>query len=374
MNPEGVSRRNFLMMGAVATAAVVAMPKFSLADVKQVTLADCMDMKAEDMAGQSKLVKDSYAYLMSVVVSIQDPAIKKGVKGILENPAPTMLSDLADAGNRKEAYERMASMGFVEKASIEDFLPAGSADKAPQAFLSAPGSGYQSHHAYPGGVVTHTAANMMLSLALYDTYQKTYGFDLDRDVVIASQALHDLHKPWVFQWGKDGESRTEVPLAGTGQHHPLGVAESIHRGLPASVCVAQACAHNHPGFASDEQGPVNWIKAASGLLGKDPVAAGLLAEDGKTLPLPRRMEGFVCHLGDHDWILTVPAAKWTIPALGEIAMSSYGMSESDLKGQKFNSLRNYVFSQASIMELYNTYSASGKDALKKTVFEIVKPA
>lgn len=373
MESNGMNRRNFLFMGAVATAAVVSLPAFSLAEVKQATLADCVDMSPEDMARRSRLVMDSNAYLLGVVDSIQDPAIRKVVRDILDNPAPTMLSELSDPAARKAAYERMAGMGFVEKTSIEDFLPAGAAEKSPQPFLSAPGSGYQSHHAYPGGVVTHTAANLRLSLALYDAYQQTYGFDLDRDVVIASQALHDLHKPWVFQWGDNGESRTEHSLAGTGQHHPLGVAESVLRGVPAAVCVAQACAHNHPGFANDEEGPVNWIKAACGLLDKDPVAAGLLAEDGKSLPLPRRMEGFVCHLGDHDWILTVPAAKWSIPLLEEIAQESYGLSADDLKGRKFNALRNYVFSQATIMTLYNIYSASGKDALRKTVFEIVKP-
>ncbi|WP_027183157.1 hypothetical protein [Desulfovibrio inopinatus] len=373
MNPQDVSRRDFLLMGAVTTAAVVALPKFSLADVRQVSVSDCMDMSPEEMARQSKLVTDSYAYLMTAIDSIQDPALRKSVKDIIENPAPTMMTGLMDPAARKDAYGKMQSMGFVEKTSEADFLPAGDPQKSPQPFLSAPGSGYTSHHAYPGGVVTHTAANVMLSQALYDAYKKTYGFDMDRDVIIASQVLHDLHKPWVFQWGDNAESRTEHPLAGTGQHHPLGVAESIHRGLPASVCVAQACAHNHPGFAKDEEGPVNWIKAACALVEKDPVAAGLLAEDGATLPVPRQMEGFICHLGDHDWVLTVPAAKWMIPVLEEVAVESYGLSEDDLKGRKFNALRNYVFSQATIMTLYNIYSAQGKDVLKKTVFEIVKP-
>lgn len=361
-------------MGAVATAAVVGMPRFSLADVKQAPLSDCTEMSAEDMAKQSKLVTDSYAYLLGVVDSIQNADIRKGVKSIIENPAPTILAKLSDPADRKAAYEDLKAKGFVEKTSFEDFLPAGSADKAPQPFLSAPGSGYQSHHAYPGGVVTHTAANLMLSDALYNNYKKVYGFDMDRDVIIASQALHDLHKPWVFQWGADGESRTEHPLAGTGQHHPLSVAESFHRGLPASVCIAQACAHDHPGFAADEKKVVDWINAASTLLGENPVSAGLLAEDAKTLPLPRRMEGFICHLGDHDWILSVPAVKWTLPVLQEIAMESYGLNENDLKGKKFNALRNYLYSQGSAMDFYEIYSTSGKDGLKKTVLEIVKPA
>ena len=38
---------------------------------------------------------------------------------------------------------------------------------------------------------------------------------------------------------------------------------------------------------------------------------GLLEKDGKTLPMPRRIEGFVTHLADHDWVISVPAAQWT---------------------------------------------------------------
>jgi hypothetical protein len=86
------------------------------------------------------------------------------------------------------------------------------------------------------------------------------------------------------------------------------------------------------------------------------------------------MEGFVCHLGDHDWILTVPAAKWLIPEMQKIAAAKYGMSDADLKGKKFNQFRNYVFSQATIMTLYNLYSTKGHDALAKAVADIVQPA
>jgi len=374
MNANTLNRRNFLLMGAVATAAVVSLPRFSLAGVRQSNLSECTDMTPQNMAEQSKLVVDSHAYVMSVVDSIKDPAIRKGVKDILSDPAPTILGGLADPAARKAAFDRLSALGYVEKTSVEGFLPPGESGKAPQPFQSAPGSGYSSHHAYPGGVVTHTAANLMISQSIFEAYQKTYGYDLDRDVVIASQALHDLHKPWVFQWETDGASRAEQTLAGTGQHHVLSVAESINRGLPAAVVVAQACAHNHPGSDADEKDVVSWIKAACAILDKDPVAAGLLAEGGQTLPMPRRMEGFVCHLGDHDWVLTVPAAKWMIPVLGKMAVENYGMTEADLKGAKFNALRNYVFSQGTIMALYEIYASKGEDALKKTVFEIVKPA
>ena len=377
MPSNGLDRRNFLRLGAVAGAAVAAaavFPKFSWADVRQVSLDQCLSMGPDEMARGSKLVMDSWDYLRVTASTIDNPGIRKTVLEILENPAPTFMGNLMDPGHNQSVYKELSSQGLLKDVAENDFLPLTENPKqAPFPFYAAPGSGYTSHHAYPGGVATHTALNVMVSLALYDGYIKTYGYELDRDVVIGSQVLHDLHKSWVFQWGADGESRTELPLAGTGEHHPYSVAESFYRGLPADFVVAQACAHNHPGWENDEAQVVGWIKAASVLIGVDPVEKGLLDASGKTLPLPRRMEGFVCHLGDHDWILTVPAAKWLIPEMKKLAAAKYNMNDSDLKSRTFNQFRNYAFSQATIMTLYNTFSTKGMAGLEKAVAQIVKP-
>jgi hypothetical protein len=213
--------------------------------------------------------------------------------------------------------------------------------------------------------------NLRVSLALYEGYEAVYGYHLDKSAVIASQTLHDLHKAWVFQWQEDGSSRTELKLAGTGEHHPYSIAESMYRGMTPEVVVAQACAHNHPGWEKDEAGPVNWIKAAAILAGKDPVKEGYLSSSGKTLPIPRNQEYFVCHLGDHDWVLTVPAAKWLIPVMEKVAVQQYGMTEADLRGKRFNAFRNYVFSQASIMKLYQILNTHGEKGLAKVTNEMV---
>ena len=63
---------------------------------------------------------------------------------------------------------------------------------------------------------------------------------------------------------------------------------------------------------------------------------------------------------------SVPAAKWLIPLLGNIAAKTYGMNEADLKGKKFNAFRNYVFSQATII-----YSTGGEEAVAYAVKRIV---
>ncbi|WP_415713814.1 metal-dependent phosphohydrolase [Maridesulfovibrio sp.] len=368
-----MERREFLKMGIIAGAAVAASGMSVLAEASytEFTLSECRKLTPQQMAENSGAVMESWKYIQAQAAGIKNPGLRKAVQDIIANPAPRLMN--AVSGRKKEVYKELEKNGWLKGVSYDTFLPEnGSAKQANQPFYAAPGSGYSSHHCYPGGLATHTALNVEMSLALYDNYKKIYGFDLDRDVVVAAQILHDLHKPWVFQWQKDGSSRNENKLAGTGEHHVLGVAESIVRGLPAEVCVAQACAHNHPGFSKDEEGPVRWLKAASIIADVDPVKYGLLAADGKTLPLQRSMEAFVTHLGDHDWVLTVPAAKWLIPAMEEIAVEDYGMSKADLKSAKFYAFRNAVFSQATIMALYHLMQKDGKEALRKQVHAIVK--
>lgn len=369
-----MERRDFLRFGLAAGAVVAAstLPKKAHAAYTRICVDEVRAMTPQAMAEQSGLVMSGWDSLHASANKIRNPKIRATVLEIMANPAPTLMQRIGSS-EKKEIWKELTAKSLLKDVALKDFLPpAKSASAEPQPFYSAPGSGYGSHHSYPGGLVTHTDLNTRVSLALYEGYREVYDYLLDRDVVIASQLLHDLHKPWVFQWQKNGESRGEMKLGGTGEHHPLGVAESIVRGLPAEVCVAQACAHNHPRTPEDEAKVVGWITAAAIIAGVDPVKRGLLEPGGKTLPMPRRQEGFVCHLGDHDWILTVPAAQWTIPVMKTIAERDYNIKSDDAKG--FNSLRNYVFSQATIMGLYEIYAAKGEQELTRTVHSIVTPA
>lgn len=372
-----LDRRKFLGLGAAACgvlaarAAVPALARAASGPAGPVDLAACRAMTPEQMADASPVVTEAWTFLLQTADGIANPALRRQVRDILDTPAPTLAARLADARTRQDVHAELSARGMLKGQTVEGLLPpTDDPSKAPQPFRSAPGSGYASHHAFPGGLVVHTAGNMRNTLGIYEGYRKNYGFGLDRDVVVASQMLHDLHKPWVFVWQKDGASRPEQTLAGTGEHHVLSVAESIVRGLPPEVIVAQACAHDHPGDAKDEASVVGWITAAAILAGVDPVGKGLLAPGGKTLPVPRRMEGFVCHLGDHDWVLTVPAGKWMVAALGELARERYGLAAAS---PDFNAFRNLVFSRGTMMGLYETYAVSGKDGLAKAVAAIVRP-
>ncbi|MDR0361922.1 MAG: hypothetical protein LBJ46_04460 [Planctomycetota bacterium] len=199
-------------------------------------------------------------------------------------------------------------------------------------------------------------------------------YDVDRDVAMAAQLLHDLHKPYVFQWQPDASSRPEQSLAGTGEHHVLSLAELLVRKAPAELVVAQACAHTHPGTEADEAQVVNWLKAAAIIAGIDPVRHGLLDASGKTLPLPRRQEGFICHLGDHDFVLSAPAVQWTLPVMRDIAKADYKITDADLQGKPFNSLRNAVYSQLSAMRIEQAYAMGGGEQVRLPMHSVVKPA
>ncbi|SMC74850.1 twin-arginine translocation signal domain-containing protein [Sporomusa malonica] len=376
------NRRDFIKMsaGAMAALAATTLPlsitaKAPSIKAAKISLKDCLAMDPITMAEKSSYVKSSYDYLLKTANEIQDIKLRRSTIEILQNPAPRLLELYPSNAEKEQAKQRLVAAGWLKPtAAYDDFLPpCNNPSKAVIPFYAAPGSGYGSHHSYPGGLATHVAVNVKAALGFFNAYKDIYGFPMSRDVVIAAQSLHDLHKPWVFQWQKNGASRTEFPIAGQGAHHVLSLAELIHRRFPAEVIVAQACAHNHPGTPDDEREVVSWLNAAAILANQDAVSFGLLTEDGKTLPLPRRTEGFITHLGDHDWVLSVPVAKWMIAKLGEIAKQEYQMTDADLQSQKFYAFRNYVFSQATLEQLYLIWTVDSQAALVDTVKSIVTP-
>ena len=111
--------------------------------------------------------------------------------------------------------------------------------------------------------------------------------------------------------------------------------------------------------------PVEGIAIIAGV---DPVKAGLIAADGKTLPLPRRIEGWVVHLADHDWVISVPACQWVVKALRNLAEKKWGVRDE----KTFNALRNYVLCNLTAMRLYGILSAQGEEAFAADVARVVK--
>ena len=369
MGEKGISRRSFLKWSAGALASVALLEferparAFAAEAGGPASLSE-IPAPAEQIARESPLIKENMAKLDAYAASLKESGLRTKVQGVLENPAPTFLTQYGP-GDAANVYAELQAKGLVDpaKTTAETLLPPiEDAGRSPQPFLTAPGSGYGSHHPYPGGLVTHTAANVTILLGIYHAYEEVFADTCDYDTAVAGEILHDLAKPYVFQWQEDGSSRKEYTIAGTGAHHILSIAESIYRGMPASVVVAQACAHNHPGSEKDAADVERWLQAASILAGKDAVALGLLTAEGK-LVAPIGAEGFLVHLGDHDWVLSGFAAKHCVAYLKDYAERTYG----NLPEPRFNALRNYVGSRVSYMRLYQAIAQGGADALMASV-------
>lgn len=363
-----LSRRNFLHGSAlvgvsVAAAAMTPMAAAAAAPKKCRSVSEVFSMSEVDMAKNSEVVQSAYDTIVKSVKKIRNPSLRSTILNIVQNPAPTIAR-----GDEAAIMASLKKAGLLNVNAKNVFPRIGDKTRSPQPFWSAPGSGYGSHHAYPGGLATHTALNVVSAEALYENYRHINNLELDWDDAVGGEILHDLHKPWVFQWEKDHSCRVEQQLAGTGEHHVLSIAESIKRGLPSSFVVAQACAHDHPSSKQGEALVVGWLKAASIIAGVDPVLHGLIAEDGKTLPLPRRMEGYVVHLADHDWVISSSACQWSVQALKELAQEQYGITEA----AKFNAFRNYVLANLTAMRLYGILSAQGRKAFAADVARVIK--
>lgn len=362
---EKISRRKFLQLtaGAAIGAAMLNVPGMTFAAGAKVKAANYNKLPdAVPLAKDAELVQLSYKKIQDAVSSIKDSTLRSMTAEIINNPNPAFMENYQLPGSKRALYNKLAAAGLLDtsKISAEQLLPPYSG-KLPQPFYSAPGSGYASHHAYPGGLATHTAANLCISEGIYNTYKDIFNSDISRDIIISAQALHDLAKPLVFQWQKDQASLPEYTIAATGAHHILSIAEVIYRGFPVEEIVAQACAHTIP-TGKDEQVVAGYLKAAAIIAGKDAVKLGLVNSDN-TIPTPHKQEGYIVSLGDHDFVLSSPACQKSVTILKQIAAKDYGMTKAELEGEHFNRFRNYIGAQYSMM--YIDSLASGKNGMER---------
>ena len=371
---DKMSRRKFLQMtaGAAIGAAMLNMPGMSFAAGAKVKAAAYNNLPdAVTMAADSELVQLSYQKIKDAVKTIQDRSLARMTMDIINNPVPTFMNNYQLPGSKRTVYNKLVAAGLLDssKTSLENFMPPYNGG-LPQPFYSAPGSGYASHHAYPGGLATHTAANLQISEGIYNTYTGLFNSAISHDIVIAAQALHDLAKPLVFQWQKDQSSLTEYQIAGTGAHHIFSIAEVIYRGFPVEEIVAQACAHTIPS-GKDEQIVAGYLKAAAIIAGKDAEKLGLVTSKG-TIPTPHKQEGYITSLGDHDFVLSGPACQKSVAILKEIAAKDYGMSKAGLEGEHFNRFRNYIGAQYSMMYIDSLASTkNGMDKIRQAVKNVI---
>lgn len=411
-----------LLVGAILSLSLLLFPKPVLpADQIQPGAGNEAAVK---IGQNSPLVQSSKQFIIQKLNRVQNGGLKAATLDAVNNPN-TCIQHRAGVDEAKKAaiLQNLINVGLVDTGDNATFpggLKAGvfppvlqdgsNCPQLPQTFDSAPGSAFGSHHSYPGGLAVHEAFNDISDLNFAIGYGRVYGnpqagglpvvnfsdspkpttdIKISEEVIIAAPIWHDWAKTIVFQWNSDGTEFQELNFGGngktdnygspgdskTGGHHIISLAESIKRGLPADVVIAQASAHSAPTLGNEYK-VVNWLNAAAIMAQVDPVAAGYLYRDKQNklrLPPLRQLgngvdlnaagqtnllvEYGLHNLSDADFVVSIPAVSISEAILRTVA-SQFGYNPADTANYN-NGFRNRVLSYLSPERLLIIYGNSG---------------
>jgi hypothetical protein len=327
------------MGGALISSALPALAQSPSQGPLQKRLQTIYQMSAEEMAATSSFIKTAYDAQLARVKQIQNKQLRDTVLDLVLKPAATVYGQTAT-----------------------------------QSWLTSPGSGWKSHHSYPGGLSVHTLEWIEAALGWADTYEKVYRVKLDRDVLIAGLTLHDWGKVWFLFDDASGKTRepdwypkawgTKANWKWMGGHGAILYAELIHRGLPKELLFATAVAHFDPHWAleKDDEG-LNPALREAALIAKKPAP--------QMKPEERMAEWWVIHYVDNSWSFsTFVAARFAFETIESI------VKELDLKpdSREANKVAWFVLSRVGDFKIYEAYQKAGysQEAAKKLVRSVLE--
>ncbi|MFT4076167.1 MAG: hypothetical protein QM647_11620 [Asticcacaulis sp.] len=268
-----------------------------------------------------------YRQLIVAARHLDDRALREATLDGLSSQTCIQHRARLSPDDKAEIIHTLIASGFVsaDPSVPEGVFPAvrdeGSAcPRLLQDFTAAPGGNTGSHHDWPGGLVAHEAFNLKVAMALTRLYRQEGGETIDPDTVSAAVLWHDWAKALIFTWKPDGSLPEEVQIAGTGAHHILGLAETLSRGLPPEVVVAQACAHN-----ADQVRVLNWIRAAAIIARTPPEVVARLEAQAKAGPSRACL---IDNAADANWVHAEAAVHSADGALREEA-AHFGYDPDD---------------------------------------------
>ena len=351
---NGISRGWFLAAAGAAALPLIAAP-VSAAELPAAPKGlSAGNAYAAQIARNSHFIRTQYAGVLQLANSISDPHLRADVLDLIADPVPKYARKYQTSAERTALRDRLAAAGFVKADDpVSGIFPPGTdGSSVAQPFWSAPGSAYDSHHSYPGGLLVHELFNARMAEHFAQTYNVEY-FNaqpqVDRDLGIAAAFYHDIMKTVVFQFNEDGSLLPELQIAGTGGHHCLSGAEAIARGHDARFVTVLLSAHAAPSLG-DQVKVASWCRAAAMIAGVDPVEYGLLDRSGNLAALPP-IEAFVSNLSDHDYVLSVHAMQRVSPLVEQLAPYAAGSAEARW-------WRHRVLATASAIALYEKLTQS----------------
>ncbi len=294
-SPTDMEKRMRSIVTAGLSAFVTVSFLTGIAGAIDQTSVGAGNATAAAIAAKSPMVRSALEFLTARAGAIHNSSIRRATLDAISNAHTCVAHRAGLSAARKESIVRqLTAQGLLDPSyasKIPGGLIAGVFPPLPedgsgcphlaQQFNSAPGSGFGSHHSYPGGLAVHEAFNELTAREIAADYRAAYGhrdgrglpfmepdaalrpasgitdIDLDDDIVIAAPIWHDWAKAIVYQWNADWTEFKELPLGGngktdnygapgdsrTGGHHILGLAETMARHLAPELIVAQASAH-----------------------------------------------------------------------------------------------------------------------------------
>jgi hypothetical protein len=355
---------------------------------------------------RSPLVQSAVQLIIENARQIRDAKLRAATLDAVSNPRTCVAHRAGVTDEVKITIQaKLVEQGLLEAGSAKAgvFPPlkndGGACPQLPLTLAGAPGSGFDGHHSYPGGLAVHEAFNLQSAKNFATLYRSQYGIDfvIDQDFVIGAPAWHDWAKTMVFQWNADGSEFEELSFGGlgrndnngatgdsrTGAHHILGLAEAMARGMPPGFVITQASAHAAPSLGNEYK-VVNWLRAAAIVARVDAVAAGYLVADRnghlRLPPLDHLGDGIdlndngqtnllleyqIHNLSDADFVESIPAVSIAQILLKKIA-SQFGYDPADRSSYN-NKFRNVVLANVGPERLTFLYSSYGLAAATKEV-------
>ncbi|WBO22829.1 hypothetical protein [Sphingomonas abietis] len=251
------------------------------------------------IARSSPLVRDAIGRVRASAENVRDPALRRATIAALFDPDDCIRHRIGmDATREHGIIDSLRAHGWID-ASLSDaaasqglFPPLRDAGtpcpRLPSPDLLAAGGDGVSHHSWPGGLALHVAFNIASARAQIGLYaRQSHATGIDEDQIVTAALWHDWAKALTLQWRADGMLTPEIPVAGTGAHHILGLAEAMRRGFPPSQVMVQACAHG-----VDPALLAAWLGAA----------ALVASVDARLYPVTITPECLIHHLSDQNWI------------------------------------------------------------------------
>jgi hypothetical protein len=370
----------------IITAALTSSAPAFAADQ---TVIGAGNAAADKLASGSPLVTSALVRIEQFITTINNEKLKAATRDALLN-ADTCVAHRANltAADKEKIVSELTREGLINEVDGKQFpggviagvFPPLRADGTacphlPMAWSAAPGSVFNSHHSYPGGLAVHESFNLSSALSFSDNYRLNVGLPgpdgLPRAAPLPPFGSYEAVVHSDVEGGK-GDSRT-------GGHHILGLAEAMARDLPPVFIIVQASAHSMPA-QGHEYMVVNWLRAAAIIAGVDPIARGYLVKDGAgRLHLPPvrtkddidflaikqdnvRIEAAIHNLSDADYVFASPAVTAAVAILVRLA-PDYGYDPSDTS--RFNNgFRNPVLSYLSAERVLMRYNSNGLEGVR----------